>query len=238
VTELAQAVAELRDGKLDQAIADLEALADRGVVGSGVAFDRGLAYAQRARSGQGLDGDYGQAVHAFEETLRRDPHDDGARHALEEIRREIAKRDARGKTEELSAPSLGRAVAVAIPGNVWGALALFGSIVLAVALATRPRLMHARRLAATTAAVMGLLVAGVATVGGLGARWLRLHHREAIVVTPRIAAVPEGGASIHLEEGARVEVVEERAGSMLVKNDRGEGWAPRESLRMLPPYRP
>ncbi|MGZ3422406.1 MAG: hypothetical protein ACXVEF_41905 [Polyangiales bacterium] len=238
MSDLAQAVQELREGKLDQAIADLEALADRGVVGTGVAFDRGIAYALRARSGHGVDGDYGQAAHAFEEALRRDPHDGEAQRALEEIRREIAKRDARGKTEELGAPSLGRAVAVAIPGNAWGALALFGSLALAIALAVRPRVSRARRLAATTVAVVGFLLAGVATAGGLGARWLRLHQREAVVVVPHAAAVPEGGVAIDLEEGARVDVIEERGVSLLVKNDRGQGWAPRESLRMLPPYRP
>ena len=48
--DLARAVQELREGKLDAAIADLEALADKGVAGTGVAFDRGLAYASRARS--------------------------------------------------------------------------------------------------------------------------------------------------------------------------------------------
>jgi hypothetical protein len=236
--DLAHAVQELREGTLDSAIADLEALADKGVVGGGVAFDRGLAYALRARSGRGLDGDYGQAAHGFEEAIRRDPHDAEARRALEEVRREIAKREARGKTEELGAPSLGRAIAVAIPGNAWGALALFGSLTLAIALAARPRLSRARRLAATTIAVVGFLLAGFATAGGLGARWLRLHQREAIVVVPHASAAPEGGAPIELDEGARVDVLEERGLSVLVKNDRGQGWAPRESLRMLPPYRP
>jgi hypothetical protein len=236
--DLSQAVQELRAGKLDAAIADLEALADKGVAGTGVAFDRGLAYALRARSGRGLDGDYGQAAHAFEETLRRDPHDAEARRALEEIRREIARRDAKGKTEELGAPSLGRAIAVAIPGNAWGSLALFGSFVLAAALAVRPRFSRAKRLAATTVAVAAFLLAGFATAFGLGARFIRLHQREAIVVVPRATAIPEGGAAIELDEGARVDVLEERGLSLLVKNDKGQGWAPRESLRMLPPYRP
>ena len=49
-----------RGRRADEAIGKLEALADRGVVGSGIAFDRGLAYASRARGGLGPAGEDGQ----------------------------------------------------------------------------------------------------------------------------------------------------------------------------------
>lgn len=237
-TDFPHAVAALREGRLDEAIAQLEALADRGIEGSSVAFDRGIAYAERARSGRGMPGDLGQAAAAFEEALRRDPHDGEARRALEEIRREIARRDARGKAEELGAPSMGRAIVVSLPGDAWGALAIGGSILLAGVLAVRARVPRALRVWSSTIAVLALLITIVGSVAGLAARSLRHHLREAVVVAPHVTAAPEGGQAFDLEEGARVDVLEERAGSARVRNDRGEGWTARDSLRMLPPYRP
>lgn len=242
MSELAPIEAAIREGRLDDAIASLEALADRGVVGSGVAYDRGLAYALRARSGAGLPGDYGRAAHGFEEALRRDPHDAAARRALEEVRREIARRDARatGKAEELASTPFGRAILVSLPGDAWAGLAIVGSIVLAVALAVRPRLPRGgRRLAASTIAVVALAITSVASALGVSASWLRRTSKEAVVVAPHAAAAPEGpGPSLDLDEGQRVDVIEERATTTKIRTDRGEGWAPRDALRMLPPYRP
>ena len=53
---LAEAVTALEGGKQDEAIATLEALADRGFAHPDVAFTRGLAYAQRARGKGALPG--------------------------------------------------------------------------------------------------------------------------------------------------------------------------------------
>src|SRR5207248_2805091 len=91
--DLSAAVDAIRHARADDAIALLESLADRGVVGSGVALDRGIAYAMRVRSGQGQQGDLGRAAHALEEALRRAPHDRTARATLDDVRREIARRD-------------------------------------------------------------------------------------------------------------------------------------------------
>ncbi len=242
MTDLANVEVAIRDGRLDDAIAELEALADRGIVGSGVAYDRGLADALRARSGAGLPGDYGRAAHGFEEALRRDPHDAAARRALEEVRREIARRDARatGKAEELAATPFGRAILVSLPGDAWAGLALVGSVVLAIALAVRPRLPRGGlRLAASTTSIVALSLTLVASGLGLSASWLRRTLKEAVVVAPYAAASPEAaGPSIDLDEGQRVDVLEERATTTKVRTDRGEGWAPRDALRPLPSYRP
>ncbi len=241
MTDVASAAAAIKEGRLDDAIAALESLADQGVVGSGVAYDRGLAYALRARSGRGMSGDLGRAVHGFEETLRRDPHDGAAQKVLEELRREIAARDAHasGKAEEVGAPPAWRAVVVALPGNAWVALALAASLVLCVGLVMRPRLPRGSRLAASTASIVALLIALTATGLGLAARHLRSTLREAVVVAPHATALPEGGGNpIELDEGARVDVVEERATSTRIRTERGDGWAPRDALRMLPVYRP
>jgi hypothetical protein len=234
---IGQAIVE---GRLDEAIARVEGLADQGVVGAGLAFDRGLAYALRARSGTGLPGDLGRAAHAFEEALRRDPHDDAARKALEEVRREVARRDARarGRAEELEATPIVRTIAVSLPGDGWAAIAIASSASLAVAIALRPRLRRGARLAASTIAIVAALLAIAASTLGLGARWVRSRIREAVVVAPRVVATADDGASIDLAEGDRVDVVEERATKTLVHTAHGDGWAPRDALRRLPPYRP
>ena len=241
--DFAAAVEALRSGRAEDAIAGLEALADRGVVGAGLAYDRGLAYAARVRVGQGLVGDLGRAAHGFEEALRRDPHDHPARVALDEVRREIARRDlaAGWKPEEVGSPPMWRAIVVAAPGDVWVGLALFGALLAALALALRPRLARGRRLAASTCATLGVTFALAGTALGLGARHLRLHVREAVVVTPHALAQPldrEHGQPMQLVEGVRVDVIEERMTETLVHTERGDGWVARSSLRALPAFRP
>jgi hypothetical protein len=231
----------LKSGKLDDAIAMFEQMGDRGEVGASVAFDRGIAYALRARSGQGVAGDYGRAAHAFEEALRRDPHDREAQRVLDEIRREIAKRDARasGRSEELGATPVWRTIVVALPGDAWAGLAIGSSLVLSIALAMRPRLSRGARLTASTIAIVCALLVVTFSGIGLSARWLRAHVREAVVVSPHAVATPEGdGAPLDLDEGQRVDVIEERAGTTLIRTEKGTGWAPRDALRTLPPYRP
>lgn len=230
-----------RAGRLDDAIATYEQLGDTGVVGASIAFDRGLAYALRARSGQGVAGDYGRAVHGFEEALRRDPHDREAQRVVDEIRREIARRDARasGRSEELNSTPVWRTIVVSLPGDAWAGLAIASSLILSGALALRPRLLRGARLAASTIAIVSVLLMIAFSALGLSARWLRANVREAVVVAPRAIATPDGDvAPIELDEGQRVDVLEERAGTTLIKTEKGTGWAPRDALRLLPPYRP
>jgi hypothetical protein len=241
MSTLAEATAAVQAGRLDDALAIYEQLGDTGVVGASVAFDRGIAYALRARSGQGVAGDYGRAAHGLEEALRRDPHDHEAQRALDEIRREIAKRDARasGRSEELGATPVGRTIVVALPGDAWAGLAIASSIVLAAALAIRPRLQRGARLASSTVAIVTLLMVLVFSALGLAARYLRTNLHEAVIISPRAVATPEGdSAPIDLDEGQRVDVLEQRAGTTLIHTEKGTGWAPRDALRMLPPYRP
>lgn len=230
----------IREGRLDDAIAAYEALADQGVVGSSLAFDRGLAYALRARSGRGLPGDFGRAAHGFEEALRRDPHDGQARRTLDEVRRDVARRDAQatGQAEELASTPIARTILFALPGDAWAGIALAASALLAVSLAARPRLQRGRRLAASTVGIVATIVALAASALGASGAWLRAHLREAVIVAPRTFATTDDGSPFELDEGARVDVLEERATTARVTNDKGTGWAPRAALRMLPPYRP
>lgn len=241
MSSLHEAARAITEGRLDEAIAILEQMSDQGAVGASLAFDRGIAYALRARSGRGVAGDYGRAAHALEEALRRDPHDGQARRVLDDIRKEIAARDARaaGRAEELAATPAYRAILVALPGDAWAALAIVSSLVLALALALRPRLVRGARLAASTTAIVAAVVMIVASGLGLGARYLRAHLREAVVVSPHAGARREDGSGmVELDEGQRVDVLEERATTTMIRTDKGVGWAPRDALRMLPAYRP
>ena len=241
MSTIADATAAVQAGRLDEAIAIYEQLGDTGVVGASAAFDRGIAYALRARSGQGVAGDYGRAAHGLEEALRRDPHDQEAQRALDEIRREIAKRDARasGRAEELGSTPVWRTIVVAVPGDVWAGLALSSSLVISGALALRPRLQRGARLAASTVAIVTLLAVLVFSALGLAARYLRTNLLEAVIIAPRAIATPEtDSAPIELDEGQRVDVLEQRAGTTLIRTEKGTGWAPRDALRLLPPYRP
>lgn len=238
---LQAAVGALRADRPDDAVVQLEALADRGVEGAWLAYDRGLAYAARARSPQAAPGDLGRAAHGFEEALRRSPWDGPARTALDEVRKAIASRDARagGKTALVDAAPAWRGLVVAAPGDVWVALALAGSLAASVALAMRPRLARGARLAASTVVAVGLSLTALSSALALGARWLRAHVHEAVVVAPHVTGRPDGdGPPLDLPEGARVDVVEEGTTSVLVRTDRGSGWVSRESLRALPPFRP
>ena len=57
----------LDDGRPGDAIADFEALGDRGVVDPVVSFNRALAYAARVRGGNALPGDLGRTALGLEE---------------------------------------------------------------------------------------------------------------------------------------------------------------------------
>src|ERR1700690_2497168 len=88
----ASATEALAAGHPADAIADLEGLADRGVVDAAMSFDRGLAYAQRVRIGGEQPGDLGRAAHGFEEAraLTRDAKMiEDATAALTTIRAEV-----------------------------------------------------------------------------------------------------------------------------------------------------
>jgi hypothetical protein len=238
--ELAPALRALGDGRLDEAVAALEALADQGLSSTSIAFDRGIAYARRAQSPSARPGDLGRAAHAFEEALRLDPHDGAARELLEQVRREIARRDARasGKAEELSAESPWRAIVTAAPPDTWAVASLAGSAALSALLLLVPRSDRVRRrVLLTAAAVLAAVLVGTTTLG-LSAWDLRAHVREAVVIAQRPTATSLDGAPFDLDEGMRVDVLEEGATAARIRTDKGEAWVPRAELRLLPPHHP
>jgi hypothetical protein len=211
------ALAEDRPG---DAIADFEALGDRGVVDAAVSFNRGLAYAERERSRKPLPGDLGRAAQGFEEarSLTRDPAlARAATKALGQIRAEVARRRAlAGEPVEVDpGVSLGRAVVALASEDAWTTLAALGSFFITAALFVR-WLSSAHRV--RIAASIAMSVAVPALVGGtllsLAARDERLHLREGVIVSesallsddrhislPGAAALPEG-ARVTIEDAA------------------------------------
>lgn len=222
-----------------EAISELEALSDRGVIDPVVSYDRGLAYAERVRAGGEQPGDLGRAAQAFEEA-RSLTHDDAlerdATRALAIVRAEIAKRRARaGETAELEhGQSLGRSIVGLLPENVWAILAALCAAALTAGIIVRARSAPGRvRVAGTTTCAVSAALLGVCATNVYYARDARLHLREAVVITTsrlldaRHVAI-DGAAPVI--EGASVTLIEESPEFARVAVGRAEGWLPATSV--------
>jgi hypothetical protein len=216
----ASAVAALHEGRAADAIADLEALADRGQIDAVASYDRGLAYAMRVRIGAEVSGDLGRAAHGFEEArdLARDPRlvEDASR-ALTVVRSEIARRRTRaGQPVEVDpGRSLARTVAGLLSEDVWALSAAFSSALLALGLFVR-WLARAARAHAAGGVVAGVAapVLAVSLSMALASRHDRATLHEAVVVAADARPTDERGfalpGSTPLPEGARVEIIDAR----------------------------
>lgn len=228
-----------------EAIANFEALGDRGIIDPVVSFDRGLAYAARVRAGSGTEqaGDLGRAVHGFEEArelssdkaLVRD-----ATTALTVVRAEIAKRKSRaGDPLELdTGTSLGRSIVRLLPENVWAILAALASLAVSIGLLVRARAtVHRAKVAGTTTASVagGLLV--LTSLALHSARDARLHLREAVVIASSVRLLDEKRVAIQtvapVPEGAVVQLLDEGGDFARVTVGRAEGLLPSSALLPL-----
>jgi hypothetical protein len=239
----ASAVASLNQGRPGDAIAELEALADRGVVDPVASYDRGLAYAMRVRIGAEEPGDLGRAAHGFEEAreLSHDPRliDDATR-ALTVVRSEVARRRTRaGESVDVDAGrSLARAVAHLLSEDTWAACAAAFSAALAAGLFVR-RLSRAPRARTGGGIVAGvaapLLVVAVAMTLASGRD--RATLREAVVVSSEARPTNDRGIAVpggaRLPEGARVEIVDSRAAQTRVRFGATDVWLSTNALREL-----
>lgn len=240
----AKASAALAEERVEEAIAELEALADRGVRDAAVSFNRGLAYAHRVRLGREVSGDLGRAVFAFEEA-RRLTRDEGTTgdcaQALEEIRAEIARRRAHaGEPGDLAAERTPwwSAVHVASEGT-WSALAALASVVataavVGLALARGRRVRVALYTGGSLAATMLLVTLPLA----LGARHERTSVVDAVIIGDRTrlagpdhVALPDRPS---LPEGSRVRIEERSGGWVRVSSAWGDGYVPAPRALVLP----
>lgn len=241
----AQAVRALAEERTDDAIAQFEALADRGVLDAAASFDRGLAYAHRIREGRDEPGDLGRAAHGFEEAraLTEDPAlAADATRALTAVRGEVARRRARaGDADDVDeGTSLAGAVADVLPEDGWALLAFAGGLALVGAAAARVASnasQRRRRAAEALVALFGTLALAVGAALGAVAREERTTTRPAIVVAPQASLADDRFVSLPgrraLAEGARVRVLEERDTHVRVRLLDAEGWLPRAAVRVV-----
>lgn len=222
------------------AIASFEALGDRGVIDPVISFDRGLAYAARVRAGAEQPGDLGRAVHGFEEArqLSGDPAlDRDATTALTAVRAEIARRKSRsGDPVELDTGfSLGRSIVNLLPENAWAAIAALASLALCVGIVIRARAeAHRAKVAGTTTASLAGGVLVLAAMLLHSARDVRIHLREAVVITPNVRLLDDKRVALTtvapIPEGARVQLLDEGGDFARVMVGRTEGVLPSSAL--------
>lgn len=246
--ELANVKAAIERGAFSDAVDQLEAWSDHGIVHPDLSFDRGVAYLGRAESPAARRADLGQAAAAFEEAAQLDPSDDEARTAAERIRAAIAEKRTKREGGVVARPRLLRALLDLVGENVWAGLAAFGSLLLTLGLVAR-LFFQARptRLAGTSVAVVG--AACVALGGGMafaGAS-LRARFTPAVVIVEEARLLDASGrpfvdargpsalgeAGDRVPEGSLVHVAEARGALVRVEWGDVEAWLSSRELRRL-----
>jgi hypothetical protein len=226
---------EKRD--FEGALLDLESLADKGVAHPDVSYNRGLAYALRARTKAAVPGDLGQAAAGFEEALRLRGDDAVASTALDLVRAEVARRRSRqDKTDTVVRPSIDRVFLRLLTPNTWAILAGIASVLVAVGLLLRRR-------AGTTAGVAGTVVLSLSVFASLvlvpvtfASRWLEESFRPGVIVIPEASLLDDAGKPTNapeLPEASHVELGADRDGKVLVRWGAYDGWLPRAAVRPL-----
>jgi hypothetical protein len=235
-----QATAALKAGAYQEAIDALELLSDRGFVNSSVSFNRAIAYLGRANSPQSKNGDLGQSVAALEEAQLLDPEDQEIPPALEQLRKEIAREQAkRGSSPLVPRPTLGRAIVSLFHENTWFVLAAVGSGLVTLSLAlwfwikTTPA-----HIAAMIAGTLGALLASFSGSMVYAARQLRLEAAPAVVIASSArlldsVGTPMTGVATEVSEGALVDVLETRGALTHISWGGSEGWVNAAYLRRL-----
>lgn len=234
-----RAVAALQKKDTGKAILELEALADRGFSHPDVSYNRGLAYALRARSSAAQPGDLGRAAAGFEEALRLRPGDPDAALALDLARAEVARRRSRqDKSDRIVRPSLDRVLLRLVSPSAWAALAVGASALFALGLLLRRRPSGLVHVAGSVLAwLMFVCLLGLVPLA-FGSSWLERARGAAVVVAPAVTLRDGSGKVVadapEVPEAALVELGESREGQVLVRWGSYEGWVERGTVRPLP----
>ncbi len=238
-TEASQALAQ---GAPTDAIDRLELLADRGFVHPDASFNRGIAYLARARSSGARPGDHGRAVASFREALLLRPDDASARHLLEEVRQELARKQARAGTgQHIEAPIPSRALVGLLHENTWAALALLFSATTAVGFGLRWRRRaqnpwSSGALAGSILIGIGILGLGVTGAATAISQSLRKNTHIAVVVAPDARLLDERGRPLDrppLPEGTEIHLTALEGPLARVERSADEVWVRRSDLRTL-----
>ncbi|EYF04478.1 hypothetical protein [Chondromyces apiculatus] len=231
--------AALTRGDYAAAIDVFEALADRGFVHPDASYDRGLAYALRARAKADRPGDLGRAAAAFEEALLLRPDDVETERALDMVRAEITRRRSRRAKDAVEVrPTLDRVIVGLATEQTWGLAALLSSVLLAVGIRLRKRPAGPAHVAGSVLAPAALVALLVFIPLALFARHLRLTTRPGVIVAQEAYLADETGKTLGrdpIPEGASVEVGRHSGSLVEVRWGASEGWIPASSVRRIAP---
>jgi hypothetical protein len=238
-----QAAAAVERGAYEEAIDALELLSDRGFAHPDASFNRGVAYAQRARSPRARPGDLGHAAAGFAETLSLRPLDVQAELALERVRNEISRRLAReGVDSVVARPTIDRALVGLLGENGWAVLSLIGAAALSLGLALRAIKRRGAELSGALSAVVGgCLLLGCATLSYLGQQQRRTSQ-PGVVVAPLAPLLTADGAPSSttgpaapraIPEGAEVILRDRKAALVRVQWGMLEGYVSSSQVRAL-----
>jgi len=226
----------LARGRPDEAILELESLADRGVIHPDASFMRGLAYADRAKNGGDL-GDLGRAAAGFEEASRLRGGDEEALAALDAIREEVVRRRSKlDQRDSIVRPSPVSALLALLTPNTWATFAVAASFAVLLGYLLRRSPRRFLRILGTVIlpiASVALLVLAPATFASRHAEATRAY---AVVVNADAALVDDKGKPVDapsVPEAALVILGPRRGDQVRVTYGTFEGWLPRTHLRPL-----
>ena len=237
------ALASLAKGADNEAIDRLELLADQGFAHPDASLARAAAYLARAESPSPRPGDLGRAAAALSEALLLRPDDARAEQALEAVQGEIARRKSRQAESVVVRPRLGRAIVALLPEQAWAAVALLGSLALALGIVLRRTATRGfvRLSGAVAVGVGGALLLSFGS-GAYAAHQIRVTSQPGVVVVPEARLTNETGRPLPLKtgvdstsvpEGATVYVKERRDGRCLVEWGNTDGWLSLSDVRLL-----
>jgi tetratricopeptide (TPR) repeat protein len=218
------------NGEYEAAKNGYEKLEELGVRDPVLSYNLGTAYARL--------GKLGVAVRHFERALRLDPGQDDTRHNLSAIREFIARRASEGGRDADLAPAAGPWRAVLDRFSSRGAAIAFlvFHIALFMVLGIR-RFVFAEMPRLSLGVLAGVLIILTLSTGAVAlGKWHQDNYvKEAVVVAEEQLDVMEGPSStvmrFALEEGSRVEILEETATWLRILDSEGrDGWVPAEAL--------
>ena len=221
-----------------RAIVELETLADRGFAHPDVAYNRGLAYALRAKTA-GQPGDLGRAAAGFEEALALRPDDREAARALDLVRAEVTRRRSKqDKSDRIVRPSLDRVLLRLLSPVAWAVLAGAASLTFAIGLLLRRRPSGPVHVAGSVLSwLMFVALLGLVPLA-FGSSWLARARGAAVVVAPAVTLRDLAGKAVQdapeIPEASLIELGESQDGQVLVRWGSYEGWVARETVRPLP----
>lgn len=220
-----------------KAIAELEILADRGYLHPDVSYERGIAYAMRARTSAAVPGDLGRAAAGFEEASRLDPTDADAARALDLVRAEVArKRSRQDKSDTIVRPTLDRVVAKQFSATSWSIAAMVASVLMSIGVLLRSRPTGFMHVAGTLLAPISLFALLALAPLAYFSRQLEETTRSGVIIVTEAALEDENGANTDsptIPEATLVELSQRRGDNVFVRWGSYEGWLPHEAVRPL-----